>query len=361
MLTHLPFMKNSQSMYHSLLRRLQISAAVLVSVCTLALPPALRAAGYLLVGSFSGNDVFRYDEDSGAFVDIFVPPKSGQLRSPLGLVFGPDGNLFAASGFNVNGSSFDKVLRYNGSTGAFLNDFADQNVLNSPRGILFGADGKLYVADESATGAVVWRFDGQSGNFLGYFVAPGSGGLAHPLYMVFGPDGDLYVGEVHDSAVKRYDGTSGAYKEDFVAAGVGGLSHPQGLVFGPDGHLYVACNSGAVFNPGPILRFQGPNEPNPGTFIDTFVPAGTGGLSVPLGLLFGLGDQPGTLNLYVVSTTIVNGQALAGTSQVLRFNGRTGQFVDSFVTPDSGGLNFPAFMTFTETDPTTLNYTGSQP
>ncbi len=354
-------MKSSQSTYRWFFGGFSIPVSILVSVCIFALSPYAPAAGYLLVGSFSGNDVFRYDENSGAFVDIFVPPKSGQLRSPLGLVFGPDGNLFAASGFNVNGSGFAKVLRYSGSTGSFLDDFADQNVCSSPRAILFGADGNLYVADESATGAVVWRFDGQSGNFLGYFVAPSSGGLVHPLYMVFGPDGDLYVGEVHDSSVKRYDGTTGAYKRDFVAAGVGGMSHPQGLVFGPDGHLYVACNSGAVFNPGPILRFQGPNEPNPGSFIDTFIPAGTGGLSVPLGLLFGPGGQPGTLNLYVVSTTIVNGQALAGTSQVLRFNERTGQCVGSFVTPDSGGLNFPAFMTFTETSPTTLNYTGSQP
>ncbi len=354
-------MKKSQHMFHTILGRFQIAVSFFLTVCTFTLSGDLQAAGYLLVGSFSGNDVFRYDENSGAFVDIFVPPKSGQLRSPLGLIFGFDGNLYAASGFNVNGSSFDKVLQYNGTTGGFLSDFADQNMLYDPRGILFGADGNLYVADQAPTGGVVWRFDGQSGNFLGYFVAPGSGGLAHPLYMVFGPDGDLYVGEVHDSAVKRYSGISGAYKGDFVAAGVGGLSHPQGVVFGPDGHLYVACNTGAVFSPGPILRFQGPNEPNPGSFIDTFVPAGTGGLSVPFGLLFGPGSQPGKLDLYVATASIVNGQALAGTSQVLRFDGRTGQFVECFVTPDSGGLNFPAFMTFTETQPTTLNYTGSEP
>jgi hypothetical protein len=42
----------------------------------------------------------------------------------------------------------------------------------------------------------------------------------------------------------------------------------------------------------------------------------------------------------------------------LRYDGTTGAFLSTFVTPDSGGLQFPTFMTFTETDPTTLNYDG---
>ncbi len=53
--------------------------------------------------------------------------------------------------------------------------------------------------------------------------------------------------------------------------------------------------------------------------------------------------------------------ALPGTSEVLQYDGQTGQCIGAFVTPDSGGLNFPAFMTFTETDPTTLSYTGTEP
>jgi hypothetical protein len=41
---------------------------------------------------------------------------------------------------------------------------------------------------------------------------------------------------------------------------------------------------------------------------------------------------------------------------VLRYDGTTGAFLGTFVTPDSGGLRNPTFLTFTETDPTTLNY-----
>src|SRR5262249_40612284 len=42
---------------------------------------------------------------------------------------------------------------------------------------------------------------------------------------------------------------------------------------------------------------------------------------------------------------------------VKRYDGVTGAFIDTFVEVNSGGLNDPTFMTFTETDPTTLAYT----
>jgi hypothetical protein len=47
-----------------------------------------------------------------------------------------------------------------------------------------------------------------------------------------------------------------------------------------------------------------------------------------------------------------------GTSQVLRYDGSTGAFLSTFVTPDSGGLRNPSFLAFTETNPTTLQYDG---
>jgi hypothetical protein len=55
----------------------------------------------LYVSSRNGNSVLRYDEVTGAFLDAFVAPRSGSLSSPLGLLFGPEGNLYVNS-FDTN-------------------------------------------------------------------------------------------------------------------------------------------------------------------------------------------------------------------------------------------------------------------
>ena len=333
----------------------------------------LCPSGYLLVSSFDNNSVLRYDESTGAFVDAFVPRNRDGLREPMGVIYGPDQNVYVASGLEPNqGTGHKDVLRYDGATGAFLGDFADQNQVASLRAILFGPDGNLYVADGFSTS--VARYNGTTGAFMDEFVAPDPVRLVNPVGMVFGPDGDLYVGAVFDNTILRYEGpygpNPGAFLGTFVTAGSGGLSNPQGMVFGPDGDLYVASgnlfgNQGA-FPPGSVLRYEGPGGPNPGAFLGTFVAGGSGGLNTPVGVLFGPdGRNDGKLDLYVTScvgsspnTGKLKLIADPGTSEVLRYDGTTGAFLDTFVAPDSGGLSFPAFMTFTETNPATLNYDG---
>jgi hypothetical protein len=333
------------------------------------------SVGSLVVGSFGNNRALRYDENSGALVDQLDPRNFGDLKNPLGGIFGPDGNLYVTSGvFRGNAA----VLQYNGTTGAFQAVFASQNI-TSPRGILFGPDGNLYVANgnELADGdpASVVRFDGATGEFLDYFVAPNSGGLEHPSFMVFGPNGlndgrlDLYIGSAHAGCIERYDGTTGAFKGVFVSVGSGGLNSPQGMVFGTDGNLYVASGNwfdgsngpfySGDFPPGAILRFEGPAGPNPGSFLGTFVPGGSGGLANPAGILFGPDPSGnGATDLYVANSALHNFVPRQGTSEVLRYDAVTGAFLGTFVAPGSGGLKFPTFITFTETDPTTLNYIG---
>jgi hypothetical protein len=195
--------------------------------------------------------------------------------------------------------------------------------------------------------------------------------------MVFGPDGtndgklDLYVAATHVGTILRYDGTTGAFKGVFVSVGSGGLDAPQGMVFGADGDLYVASGNWFTSSNGPfysgdfpagaVLRFEGPSGPNPGAFLGTFVPGGSGGLANPNGILFGPDPSGnGHTDLYVASSALHAGViAKGGTSQVLRYEATTGAFLGSFVTPDSGGLKFATFLTFTETNPTTLNYDGT--
>ena len=164
------------------------------------------------------------------------------------------------------------------------------------------------------------RYDGATGAFLDVFVAAGSGGLAAPIDLTFGPDGNLYVADIDTNEVLRYDGSTGAFLDVFVPAGSGGLDGPLTLIFGPDGNLYVG--SFRTPNGGGVLRYDG----STGEFIDLFALAG----NVPA---FGPDG-----NLYV-------GHRL---NEVLRYDGATGEFIDYFFEfANNGGLDGLFSMTFT--------------
>ena len=72
-----------------------------------------------------------------------------------------------------------------------------------------------------------------------------------------------------------------------------------------------------------IVRYDG----RTGAFLNVFVSAGSGGLFDPRGLVFGPDG-----NLYVCSFR---------TNAILRYDGRTGAFLNVFVSAGSGGLSDP--------------------
>jgi uncharacterized protein (TIGR03118 family) len=262
--------------------------------------------------------------------------------------------------------------------GATAAVFAQESALtnsSSPltiRTMLFGPNGNLYVAvgfDGKQSQGWVDRFDGTTGTYLGKFVTDDlsqNGGLEHPQGIVFGPDGkrdgklDLYVATGPNSDVKQYDGTTGQFLGEFVASGSGGLDHAAGVTFGPGGNLYVASggwgHNGDIDGLAAVLRYEGPTSPDhltPGTFLGTFVQPGSGGLFTPLGLLFGPDG-----NLFV-GTELYTGafKAKADTSAILRYDGVAGSFLDAFVPFGSAGIENPGYMAFTETNSATLAFT----
>lgn len=325
---------------------------------------------YLLVTNVEKHNVLRYDADTGAFIDEFVKRSSGDLDFPWAAVIGPnDGNLYVSSGHrHSKGEGTTKaVLRYDGTTGTFEDEFVEQGQMFLVHAVTFGPDGNVYVGEKMVLtpgnphqlGGRIMRFNGTTGAFMDEFVPLDSGGLRHPAAHVFGPDGigglDLYVSDEGPSRILRYDGDSGVFKGEFVTGGSGGLSLPNGVIFGPDGNLYVAS-----FGTGSVMRFQGPSGPTPGAFMDAFVPAGSGGLLSPTGILFGPdGNGDGEQDLYVANVHPTNVQGKLG--NVKRYDGVTGAFIDTFVTARSGGLDDPSLMTFTATDPVTLAYRGAAP
>ena len=277
------------------------------------------ARGDLFLSGFSNNTVYRYD-DSGALLGggAFVTAGSGGLSAPHRPMIGADGNLYVASANN------DRVLRYNGATGAFIDVFIQPganglpvSTLDYPVDMVIGPDGALYVSSQLNDSVV--RFNPATGAFIGVFVGVGSGGLDGPSGIAF-HNGDLFVAGRFSNQVHRYNGTTGAPVGTGVFAT--GLSTPSGIAFGADGNAVVANGASSA-----ILKFDGTT----GAAIGTFVAPGGGGISAPIGLEFGPGGS-----LYVASLN---------NNKVAKFNGTTGASQGDFVAPGSG-VSGPNFFTF---------------
>jgi len=248
--------------------------------------------------SISVNDASAIEGSNNLkFLDRFVDLGSGGLSRANGSIFGPDGNLYVASG------DTNSILRYDGVTGAFKDVFVTSGSggLQMPFGLTSGPDGNLYVASWG-TGQVL-RYDGSSGAFLGTVVS----GLSSPIGLTFGPDGSLYIANRGTNEVLRYNNSG---LSAFVTAGSGGLSQPRKVVFGPDGNMYVASQG-----TGQVLRYNAQT----GAFIDVF--ATTGSTPGPLWLEFGSDGY-----LYTTERTT----STCCNTSFDRFNASTGAFVDTF-------------------------------
>jgi len=170
--------------------------------------------------------------DNGA-VETFVAPGSGGLSVPLGLTFGPDGNLYVAN-------NLGDVLRYDGTTGAFLNVFASGLLL--PQDLAFGPDGNLYVSN--GFGDSISEFDGATGASLGFFVSPGEYGLDAPIGIAFGRSEDLYVASFPTNTIFRFSG-DGSLVSMFDLPYQDAGDTLLDLAFGPDRNMYASIRLGS--------------------------------------------------------------------------------------------------------------------
>jgi DNA-binding beta-propeller fold protein YncE len=228
----------------------------------------------LFVASLGDNDVVEHDAASGALLRTF-----GSVCGffPIDLDCGPDGKLYVACFGDSSVARID--LASGASLGAFV--LGGSGGLANPRSLAFGPDGNLYVS--SGTGEVL-EYAGATGDFVAAFVDAGGngGGPLDPYGLAF-HQGRLYVASYFPNEVKEFDATTGAFVSTFVPSGSGGLAGPTAVAFGPDGDLYVTSRDDDA-----VRRYDGAT----GAFVEVFVGAGSGGLDGPFDLAFRPGAAP---------------------------------------------------------------------
>jgi hypothetical protein len=205
--------------------------------------------GFLYVASEGTSAVLRYDPVTGASAGTFIASGAGGLEGARGLLF-KNGYLYVTSaGTTTTGAGVNSVLRFEATTGApagvsgqpgdavFI--ASGSGGLTNPSRIVFGHDGNAYVASTASSSNAILRYNGTTGAFIDAFVPSGSGGLDGPIAMVFRPDGYLYVVGWRSNSVLRYQASNGAFVGTVVPSGSGGVSSPIDLLFDASGNLLV--------------------------------------------------------------------------------------------------------------------------
>jgi hypothetical protein len=178
--------------------------------------------GSLYVAVMSNDSIQKFLPGSTTGT-LLVSNQSGGLRVPMDTMV--LGNTLYVSSFNQGDGTSGSVLRYNATTGAFIDTFvaAGQNGLSGPVGLALAADGSVLVSGLDSSN--ILKFDPTTKAFLGTFIAPGTGGLKNPADMQLNADnGDLYIASIFDNSVREYNGVTGAFVGFAVAPGAGGLN-----------------------------------------------------------------------------------------------------------------------------------------
>ncbi|HEX8171469.1 MAG TPA: hypothetical protein VF824_13095 [Thermoanaerobaculia bacterium] len=294
------------------MRRSFLTIALLVA-------PLCAAQPRLYVSGFFASSVYRYDATRTAATFA-----NNVLRRPWGIAFGPDANLYVA---NASGST-PAIARVDGpfsATPGVVHSFVDAGGFFD---LAFGPDGMLYAAGRGA----VQRFDittGAATDFTRGYALTETRGIA------FGADGYLYVSN-YEGCVMGPSGCSGtrgevvrfdAYSGAFVDVYVRDLGSPWKIAFGRNGELLVInwTPSG-----NSILRIPPRNAL---TRVRQHAPAITHGNWFPLYVALGPDG-----NLYVS-----DGESSGSAGSVLRFDGKSGAFLDTYIANVEGGPRGLAF------------------
>lgn len=296
---------------------LMLSTA-LAALVSLAVAAPLSAGPPGAIGDVYISDeagILQFDGRTGASVGIFAAARG----MPLGHAWGPDGNLYVVSMFNL---STWRVFKYDGATGANLGPVlseADTEGWNVGKAIAFGPDGDLYIGNWAQHR--IDRYDGSTFEHKAAYQGPYGGPLGTPNDMKFAPNGNLLVlsGGYNQILAFRTDGGSGL---DLIGvfAGPFPAQQPQTFAFGPNRDIFVAATGG-----GGVYRFDGTTGASLGWFLDPIV------RPKPSGIVF---DNYGRM--------LVGNYA---TWDVVAYDPESGESLGVFIQAGSGALSSPSHMT----------------
>ena len=235
--------------------------------------PVIGPNRSLYVVSRATSEILRFDPANGEFRDRLRTSYPGvRLTKPLTIVFGPDGKenerdkLYIVDHDLPGVAVFDpRKKREKQLQILFKLNPAKQG---GPYGLCFGPDGRLYVSADKK----IVRFD-LSTRQLSTFIPSGHGGLKSSAYIAFGPQGNLFVCDREAHKVLRFAGPNSPQPgKPLPASGQKGavyidsrLKFPVGLAFHANGKLLVTSR-----NTNEILEFAGPNDPSPGRYLRRF-------------------------------------------------------------------------------------------
>ncbi len=199
----------------------------------------LGTGGLLLIPDSGSDRVMAFDPQTGDLVYAdFIPTDSVNLFTPKNAILSPAGDSIL-----VADQVRDVVQAYDLS-GQYLGVFApaggaDPNIMDTITAATLRPDGNVLVAVTVGTNAhAVVEFD-TAGNYLGNFVAAGSGGLASP-FDVFQRTADWLVSGINSNAVHRYDLNNGSYIADLAAID----NFPEQVAQAGNGNVLVANFTG---------------------------------------------------------------------------------------------------------------------
>lgn len=231
---------------------------------------AIDAQGNIYISDTFNNRIRKMAPDgtvttiagNGTSGYVDGPAADAEFYAPAGLTIDAQGNIFVADyGNNVirEISTDGTVKTYAGNGFAAFVDGAALKVaaFNGPAGVALDSKGNLFVADQNnnmirkitPTGGVSLFAGALSGGYVNIQVDSASGalgGFSHPCALSFGPDGNLYIADRGNSAIRMI--TPGGN----ITTVAGGTSQtalvglPAGLCLDAQGDVFITDESGRV-------------------------------------------------------------------------------------------------------------------